>query len=76
MDAQIARRNAHDVEPVTVLEVSHLTRCGHDSVQDDLVGQSVNGDRVLRAGRTATSQSTVAISALEHGVWRHLFRSR
>lgn len=54
MDTQIARQNAHDVEPVTVPEISHVTRCGHegeDSVQDDLVGQSVNGQRVLRGGR-------------------------
>jgi hypothetical protein len=79
---QVARRNTHDVETVTILEIDHLTRSGHhhveDSVEEDLVGQIdaiLIGLRSSRAGRSATIQSAVGISAMEHGISRHLFRS-
>ena len=72
---QVARGNPHDVEPVAVLDVDHLTRCRDDSVNDSVQKHLVREiyTRLIHLGATgaryrAGIRCVEGVGAIEHGI--------
>ena len=71
----MVRGNPHDVEPVAVLDLDHLTGCGDDSVNDSVQKHLVREihTRLIHMGGTGARYRAAirymgGASAMEHGV--------